>query len=218
MLLLGLIILIAVIMMFFILKFSAKDGIYRYDYPIRSIENYPLHKMRIGPLEYDLQNKSTLTYTHLGYMGNTGNQLFEISATLGIAQRNKCRVVFPSSLKELSIYQMFDLSHLPIEDVQCDDQILEFDNYEEINVPNDGRVYNLEGYRQSYLYFECIKDYLRGLFPLRNISNSLIKSQNHIVIHIRRTDTVNNSYLYDILQVQLNCSFDYYRGAIDRIR
>ena len=211
MILLGLIVLVGVIIILIFLITSAEENKYRHE-PILSEPN---REIKIGPLEYPIQNKSTLTYRHLGYLGNSGNQLFEIAATLAIAYQNKCRVVFPSSLRTLPIYKMFDLSHLPIQDLEHDARIFEFDNYEEINIPNDGRIYNLEGYRQSYLYFEPIKEYLRNLFPLKIIPP---KENNYIAIHIRRTDFIKTPFLQKFLKLQLNCSFDYYRSALLRIR
>jgi hypothetical protein len=211
MLFLALILLISVFVILIILIASAKNEIYRQS-PIFSQST---GKIKIGPLEYDLMNRSTLTYKDLGYLGNTGNQLFQIASVLAIAYRNKCKVVFPTIIKELSIYQMFDISCFPIEDIKYDAQILEFDNYEEINIPNDGRVYSLEGYRQSYLYLEPIRGYLKYLFPVKCDSPS---NGNYIAIHIRRTDYINVSCIHKILQLQLNCSLDYYQAAIQRIR
>ena len=169
----------------------------------------------IGPLRYTVENPSIITYKDLGYLGNTGNQLFEIAATLSIAISNKCRVVFPTSLRNLSIYKIFDLSHLPIKDVTCDEHILEFDNYEDIVVPSDGRVYSLEGYRQCYLYFEPILPYLQDLFPLRSLNPT---KQDYIAVHVRRTDTVNVSWVHKLMNLQLSCSLKYYQEGIRRIR
>lgn len=214
MLLLFIILLIVVFILLILLIISYEEEKYH-----RQIDLSPSsEQFEIGPLKYKIQNKSKLTYKHLGYLGNTGNQLFEITATLAIGYRNKCKVVFPSIIKTLSIYKMFDLSHLPIEDVECDDRILEFDNYEEITIPNDGRVYNLEGYRQSYLYFEPINNYLQDLFPLRDFSPGLKSKEKYIAVHIRRSDFINPPFLQKLFDLQLNCSFDYYRSAIQRIR
>ena len=178
----------------------------------------PDSNVKIGPLQYTIENPSVLTYKDLGYLGNTGNQLFEIAATLSIAYTNKCRVVFPSSLDRLSIYKLFDLTHLPIQDVSSSENILEFDNYEDIVVPSDGKIYNLQGYRQSYMYFEPILQHIRDIFPLRTSTLSKLSNSSYIAIHVRRTDTVNVPKFHKILKLQLNCSLKYYQEGIKRIR
>jgi hypothetical protein len=173
----------------------------------RFIKRDPQKFFKIGPLSYPIKNYSTLIYRDLGKMGRTGNQLFEIAATISIGYENGCRVVFPSTIKNLPVYQLFDLSYLTLEDPLINDTIREYDNYDRIIVPNDGQTYNLTGYRQSYLYFLPIKDYLKELFPLKD---SPIKG-DYTAIHVRRTDTVRDSKIAP----SINCSLDYYRKALE---
>jgi len=62
----------------------------------------------------------------------------------------------------------------------------------------NGDIY-LDGYWQSYKYFEDIKDILNKDFIFQNkVPNSIvleeIKNTNSVMIHVRRTDYLNNDY------------------------
>lgn len=191
-------------------KISTEDGKYRQ--PSGSS-----NRMKIGSLEWDIRNPSTLTYPDLGYMGRMGNQMFEIAATIAIAYQNKCRLTFPSYLRELPLESLFDLTNWPIEDVYCDHYIYEFDNYENITIPSDGKVYGLKGYRQSYWYFQDIREHLPSIFPLKCAS----APEHYIAVHIRRTDYLKSYPVLRMLNIYdkpLTCSLEYYRAAIARIR
>jgi hypothetical protein len=83
---------------------------------------------------------------------------------------------------------------------------------------NLGNNTYLEGWWQSYKYFENISDIIREDFILKNklsidIQNLLevIKKENSLCIHVRRGDYVGNSY-YDVL------GEEYYTKAIERVK
>lgn len=165
-------------------------------------------------LGYEIENPSTITYLGLGQMGRMGNQLFEIAATVATAKQNRCRVVFPDTIQKLPLYELFNLK-LPLRrEVLADQNFPETSNFDQIVVPSDGRTYSLDGYRQSIKYLEPIRDQLRILFPLKKRE----KSRNQITIHIRRTDCIKTNPVQRFFDPPLNCSLDYYRAAIKRLR
>lgn len=165
-------------------------------------------------LGYEIKNPSTITYVGLGQMGRMGNQLFEIAATVATAKQNQCRVVFPDIIKKLPIYQIFDLK-LPLrQDVRPDQNLPEMSNFDHLVIPSDGRVYGLEGYRQSIKYLEPIRKQLQILFPVKKKE----KTRDQIAIHIRRTDCIKTNPVQRFFDPPLNCSLDYYRASIKRLK
>jgi hypothetical protein len=168
--------------------------------------------------KYRLEKNSTITYNKLGKKGNTGNQLFEIASTLGIAYKNKCKVIFPR-IVESDILNLFDLK-LPFThfDINVDEIIPEYDNYEDIIIPDDNKIYELSGYRQTWKYFDTIKDHIIDTIVVKpkliEEFKSIVKDKYWISLHVRRTDSVTNGPLsgFSIPQVQ------YYKSAIEYIR
>ncbi|MFA7290454.1 MAG: alpha-1,2-fucosyltransferase [Melioribacteraceae bacterium] len=84
----------------------------------------------------------------------------------------------------------------------------------------------LDGYFQSFKYFEGFEDILKKDFSLKEIINkniqdlaNEIKKQNSLCIHIRRTDFVGNSYHEIVDKEYYNRGIEYIRkiGKIDKI-
>ena len=163
---------------------------------------------------YEITNPSIVTYGQLGKMGRLGNQLFEIAATLAVAKVNRCRVVFSESIAQLPVYRMFDLDLPLVPSLSWDVNVWEQSNFDPVIIPPDGRVYNINGYRQSMKYLEPIQYKLRDVFSLREKR----RKGNYIAIHIRRTDCVKPNPVRRFFDEGLNCSLQYYREAIARLR
>lgn len=79
----------------------------------------------------------------------------------------------------------------------------------------------LDGYWQSYKYFESIEPQLRQEFSLKNPLSGLnlqisehISSVNAVSVHLRRGDYVSNKHTNSVHGV---CSLDYYHAAIQTI-
>ena len=79
----------------------------------------------------------------------------------------------------------------------------------------------LDGYWQSYKYFESIEPQLKQEFSLKNSISRLnldiseqISSVNAVSVHIRRGDYVSNKHTNSVHGL---CSLDYYRAAIQTI-
>jgi hypothetical protein len=80
----------------------------------------------------------------------------------------------------------------------------------------------LNGFWQSELYFEPVKDILVKEFTLKNNLNEQnlslvhkIKNCNSVSLHIRRGDYVNRKESKDL---HGNCSLDYYQSAINYLK
>lgn len=158
---------------------------------------------------------SIVTANQIGERGQMGNQLFQIATVLGVAKKNGIQPVFPEKIRELSLNKVFDL-RIETKDFPVDVTIPERDNYEDIQIPADGRVYSISGYRQSYLYFNNID--LSKYIQIHPYHLSLPKK--YIGIHIRRGDYVNSSWIRQLSQmvdIPTRCELQYYQQAIKRI-
>jgi len=139
-----------------------------------------------------------ITFKKLEKKGRLGNQLFQIAATLGFADKFKQECVFPNWT-----YNGYFNQKLQIGDVECGIDVLEtsfhFCDYQMLNDSALNENINFEGYFQSEKYFVNIKNKILKLFKFdadfvsqikRKYYNALNKKT--IAIHIRRGDYVDN--------------------------
>jgi hypothetical protein len=164
---------------------------------------------------WKITNPSIVTYVDLGKMGRLGNQLFEIAATIGIAKRNQCGLIFPCSIEKLPLTKLFQLD-LPLSKgpIVPTRRISELSSADEIKILPDKSINAIEGYRQSREYLQPIQEDLQKIFSLKDPFPLL----DAIVIHIRRTDCIKNDFISNLLDRPLNCSLDYYQKSIFRLR
>ena len=165
-------------------------------------------------------NKSKVTLTYLGYKGDMGNQLFQLACLYAAAKRSNADIVLTTESKKLEYNELFDLGNVIYEDIHADKIYREWDNYENIVIPNDGKNYDIHGYRQSYHYFE---DYdVKKLFKinediLTKVKNALPKE--FIAIHMRKGDyykIIHN--VSPSFKEFNNCNDYYYIAGIKKIR
>jgi len=164
---------------------------------------------------------STVTHTSIGSRGDMGNQIFQIAATIAAAKRSGADAVFPSHLDSLPITQLFDLSGLALRDVVPAAIFYEYENYEHIVIPPDGRNYDIRGYRQAYNYFEDYADDIRRLFkPKGHILNAVrsVVPERYIAVHIRKGDYVKAMHAIPLLREFKKCSLEYYKAGIRKLR
>lgn len=158
-------------------------------------------------------NKGVITYLDLGRMGRLGNQLFELAAVLAIAKENKFQAILPMHVKNLPIFQLFNIADISFSSSLKIDKEL----YEcipgEIPKLEHGKVYNINGYRQSLEYIEKLGN-VRDLFKFKKEQIEL----EQIAIHIRRTDTIKTGKWSNIFDPPLNLPFSYFREAIKKLR
>ena len=175
-----------------------------------------------------------ISINNIGYDGRLGNQLFQIAALFGIAQKNnfipsipieKNKHIKPNGCLDmftgkwisykLDLFNCFDI------DIK-DNNGEEFTNsYQESHFHFDENVFtikdntNLKGYFQSEKYFENIKDTLREKLQFKkDIKNKALnilndnKKADTVSIHIRRGDYLGIQNQLPIMDI------DFYQNAI----
>lgn len=163
----------------------------------------------------NITTKSIVTNTNLGARGDMGNQIFQIACLLGCGDVD---IILPQRLKTLPIYELFDISMLKYENIIPDETFYERNNYEKINVPDDGKVYNIRGYRQCYKYFDSIKPTIQKLFtPKKSILDSVkrVLPEKYIAIHIRRGDYIKTIHKIPLLREFKRCELNYYQKSLN---
>ena len=166
-------------------------------------------------------NKSIVTHTYLGTRGDMGNQLFQLACIIAAGKRSHANIVFPARISLLPISKLFDLSPFEWRDVIPDATFYEYDNYEEIIIPEDGRIYDVRGYRQSYQYFEDFASVIRNTFvPRAEILEAVrdIVPKEYITVHIRKGDYVKLMHKIPLLREFRRCQLEYYKAGIRELR
>jgi hypothetical protein len=169
----------------------------------------------------DYSKTSTVTGTYLGTRGDMGNQMFQLACIISAAKRSHANIVLPTRITSLPINDLFDLSMFEVRDIVPDASYYEYDNYEDIIVPDDGKNYDIRGYRQAYKYFEDNADDIRRIFtPKHDILNKVrdIVPSRYISIHIRKGDYVKFMHKIPLLREFRRCQLDYYKSGIKKLR
>jgi len=164
---------------------------------------------------------STVTHSYLGRRGDMGNQIFQLACVIATAKRSKSNVAFPTSISMLPIIDLFDLTMFEWKDIVPDAVFHEYDNYEPIVIPADGRNYDIRGYRQAYTYFEDYADDIRNIFkPKDELLNSVLAvvPPQYIAVHIRRGDTIKFIHKVPLLREFRRCQLEYYKEGVRKIR
>lgn len=164
---------------------------------------------------------SSITHSHIGLRGDMGNQMFQIACLVAAAKRSQAKVILPTRIDSLPINNLFDLSMFERKDLTPDATYYEYDNYEEIILPKDGRIYNIRGYRQSYEYFDDFSKEIRDLFtPKQEILNQVRQNlpDEYIAVHIRKGDYIKKMHKIPLLREFRRCQLEYYQEAIKQLR
>lgn len=146
-----------------------------------------------------------ISFSRLGRHGALGNQMFQISATMGIAERNNAQSGFPEWSYEN--YFVNPLPHIITENIFYveKERNFHFDKYE-----LEGGDRDLMGYFQAEQYFDSHPFQFKPEFiqsikdkGINNGENYLFNKQGElwrqtICIHIRRGDYVNNECYYQL--------------------
>jgi hypothetical protein len=162
-----------------------------------------------------------ITYNKLGINGRLGNQMFQYGVLLGIHAKKGLEIVLNEKLSDsLELVKHFNITvpHFFNErDIRIGSTYKEeFFHYDRrlFNKVTDG--FNIEGYFQSYKYFEHCEDLVREQFTFkpeilnqaRTYIENVKKDRQVVTIHVRRTDYVNLPNHHPL------CSVDYYNRAI----
>ena len=147
-----------------------------------------------------------ITFSKLGQYGGLGNQLFQIASTIGIAKNNNVPFGFPF----WKDYQEYFANRLPIlTNVNRVITIIHNGNFYKEFKLNPKVNYDLQGYFQSWKYFEHCKDTVDRFFYIDIPSWVTSQNKEYVSIHIRRGDYIHLSHIHTNLS-----ETDYYRKAI----
>lgn len=166
-----------------------------------------------------------VTFLNLGGMGHLGNQLFQIAACVGVAEKNNDKAVF-SNWKYTDYFNgPFNFDELIVNKTYFETKF----GYNEIKYnPN----LNLDGYFQSEKYFKHCSDKILQMFSFKNENQLRNKwdnflNKNTCSIHIRRGDYLlyPNDHPQQILEYYINAikiiekkhDIDYYLVFSDDI-
>lgn len=168
----------------------------------------------------------TITSTCIGNKGRLGNQFFQLAAVMGIAYENNLKPILHKSILNTQLGQIIDLSSMTT-DHYIHPSLRTMINegkhsvYAKTPLKKDKNIiYDIDGYYQSYLYFNDIEDEIHEKFKIRqDLVDKMInkypscKFKNSIGIHIRRGDYINPQNLKDYTQ----CDIKYYHDALQKI-
>jgi len=159
-----------------------------------------------------------VTNTNIGKYGRAGNQLFQVAACLGYAEKYRRQMVIYGEWyctytnKNMGLF--FE-NILPRGTKPNFTRTYTEPYFHYADIPDFKESINLHGYFQSEKYFQHCEKTIRHYFtPRKNIAEKLRKKyqdfSNTCSIHIRRGDYVNHP-LHEV------CNIEYYRRAIAEI-
>lgn len=159
----------------------------------------------------------TISFSQLGNLGHVGNQMFQYAALRGIASNCGYEWAVPAQYEfgknyamRSSIYDIFNLPSITLlRTVLPGNPVLseKYFHFDEDLFNNCPDSVDLNGYFQSYRYFDHIRDELLKEFSFK--SNSLCQSKDSVVIHVRRGDYVGQPGFHPL------CDLEYYKKAME---
>lgn len=142
-----------------------------------------------------------VTFSNLGNFGRLGNQLFQIAATIGTANKLGLEAKFPkweySDFFESHINQNLNTSEIK--------NIHREPGFHYSPIPNWNNM-DLIGYFQSEKYFSHCKEIIRSHFSIKN--SKYTQKKETCSVHVRRTDYLRFSEYHPFPGLQ------YYESAI----
>lgn len=172
--------------------------------------------------------QSIVTHTQLGVKGDMGNQCIQIATLIALSKKYGAKIILPKRMKKLPIIELFDLTEFEWtysskdkSSVKVNRCFYEYNNYEEIEVPKDGKVYDIRGYRQCYKYFDDYGPEVRSIFtPRKEIIEAVKKvvPKKYLVVHIRRGDYLDFRKNIPMLEEFRKCKLNYYQSGIKKLR
>ena len=169
----------------------------------------------------DEKKESTITHKDIGKRGDMGNQIFQMACIIAAGKRGGAKVILPKRVEELGVSKIFDLTRYEWRDIETDRTYYEYDNYEKIMIPEDGRRYEIKGYRQAYKYFEEEGEEIREIFKPKEEMIKEIKKRvpkEYLAVHIRRGDYIKAIHKIPLLREFRQCKIEYYRRGIIKLR
>jgi hypothetical protein len=173
-----------------------------------------------------------ITHKNIGYSGRLGNQMFQYAALKALSLKTGYELFLPDNLSikpdgcfdmtsykwieyKLDLLDCFKLDYINIDKKSLPNQ------YQEQRFSFEPEIFDIidntaiEGYFQSYKYFEDYKDEILKEFTFKsNILNkcsSQIKNHtNPVSIHVRRGDYVNHPGFWNVTPEYLQESLNYF--------
>jgi len=149
-----------------------------------------------------------ITFSKLGNFGRLGNQLFQISASIGLAEKNR-------DVAKFYKWEYSEYFKNPIDQTLKSSDIVSSYNERGFNYHPIPYSKNLDiiGYFQSEKYFDHCPDVIRNYFDfVDSVKTSSLNNESSCSIHIRRGDYVNLSEYHPFP------GKEYYTKAIDYMR
>lgn len=168
---------------------------------------------------------SIATFSHLGSMGELGNQMFQVASTIGYARKHTKNPVFPEWKCRISGRDYSKIFRTSIDQSLRENGNLLFSRfgYHDLmysDIPYIEGNTDLVGYFQSEKYFMHCEDEIRSLFsPNKDISdyivskyNDIVTNTDHVCVHIRTAKRERNDY-----DVHASCTPEYLSIALSNI-
>jgi len=182
----------------------------------------------------DIFNKLTINFLYIddvlfyininkitiNILGGLGNQLFQICTLLSYCKDNNKIFYFLNKSTNCPRKKTYYNNLLPSLSNYLEDIPIIDNSYNEIrgcsfnNIPNVSNNIILNGYFQSYKYFNSNKEYLFELLQINNIKkiyNSNYDYKNTISIHFRLGDYLNLQFNHHVLYI------DYYINSLNKL-
>jgi hypothetical protein len=150
-----------------------------------------------------------ICFSRLGNLGQLGNQLFQVAATLAAAKRFETNAKFPTWKYAKFFQQSLDQS---LQQTEIANTYVEAGS-RFVPVPNLPDM-DLFGFFQSHRYFVDQESYIRECFTMKPdlLPADWSNKEADCSIHLRRKDYLKRSHEFVPLQM------DYYNRAIERMR
>jgi GR25 family glycosyltransferase involved in LPS biosynthesis len=176
------------------------------------------HYINYGYFENRIyKNNKYITMINIGIYGRLGNQLFQYALLYKLSLLYKINIKLPiydenfichentNDKKKTKIHKYFDLKYEILDNFNLDDYYnINETNFSYsskfLNLHNENKNININGYFQSYKYFNDIKDDIINIFKFKNdifttAKNYIYNIKNNnlpiVGIHIRRGDLIN---------------------------
>ena len=156
----------------------------------------------------------------INILGGLGNQLFQIFTLLSYCKDNNKIFYFQNKSTDCNRKKTYFNNLLPVLSNYLEDIPFFEKCYNENkcclfnNIPNFYNNIILNGYFQSYKYFNSNKEYLLNLLQINNIKKKYIFNydyKNIISIHFRLGDYLNNQSNHPVLYI------DYYINSLHKL-
>ena len=169
-----------------------------------------------------LAKRPLVTFHKIGEHGRLGNQIFQVAATIGIAEQNNARWAFPKSIETTAVGKLFQLRGESTLNRRVAIRLKEKqETFYEVTLPEiaANEVISLHGYYQSRQYFAQSGEALREVLKISPVLTQAVKEKvpevnvhGSVTMHVRRGDFQSYGPLYYVLHPQ------YYVAALDMIK